>query len=557
MKTFSKLAMAIMLLVGAATQANADVKLSIEDFAILDNGSIKTVSVLMNNDEAVTNFQFEIKLPAGLSISDVDKGSRLQNGHRARFNDSPDGDNTYRVLVTTSNNSIVKGNEGEVLTIDFYVDGELQDPSEITIKNVFATDENATDIKIIPSDPVKVTIAEPQLLFDADPSSFSVLPGNTETISIAMTNDIKVNSFVATIKLPKGLSIVNGIDDFAQGERIQGGIWIKNEETETSEYSELIFSYSPNSGKITIRNANILQEGDIYLVEDEDEEEVPFIVGNNILFSFEVTADETLDAEATIELTDITINNKYAVDPISITVYNTAKQVVELTDDEIYDNENDIQVAEVVYTRNFKNTNWQALYLPFEVKVADIANDFEVAYINAIHQYDDDEDGNVDRTTLEWFYQRDGVIRPNDPTYLIRAKEAGVKSIKATDVTLKAAAENEFSVSTRTTTFTFYGTYDGIDGEEVPGFWAFAGGTVKQAATEAATLKPYRWYMLPSDRDAEVKNIECIFTDGEATGIQAINNKVQDHQMFDLTGRRVNGASKGLYIINGKKIIKK
>ena len=524
MKTFSKLAMAIMLLVGAATQANADVKLSIEDFAILDNGSIKTVSVLMNNDEAVTNFQFEIKLPAGLSISDVDKGSRLQNGHRVQWNDAPDGNNTYRVLVTTSNNSIVKDNEGEVLTIDFYVDGELQDPSEIIIKNVFATDENATDIKIIPSDPVKVTIAEPGVDLFVDPETFSILPGSTKFIEIGMWNNVDVTSFVATLKLPEGLTIADGVDDF-------------NFDSYLDDEDDLIYTYSPSTGKIVIRGANI----ETYY---------------GSIFSFIVTADEALDAEATIELTDITINNKYAVDPISITVYNTAKQIVELWDGEAYDNENDIQVAKLAYYRNFKNTNWQALYLPFEVNVADIANDFEVAYINAIHQYDDDEDGDVDRTTLEWFYQRDGVIRANDPTYLIRAKEAGWKTITATDVTLKAAAENEFSVSTRTNTFTFYGTYDGITAEEIPGFYAFSGGTVKQASA-TASLNPFRWYMLKSDRNAEVKNIECIFTDGEATGIQAINNKVLDHQMFDLTGRRVNGASKGLYIINGKKIIKK
>ena len=48
-----------------------------------------------------------------------------------------------------------------------------------------------------------------------------------------------------------------------------------------------------------------------------------------------------------------------------------------------------------------------------------------------------------------------------------------------------------------------------------------------------------------------------IVIDGEATGIKAIENQKANSQMFDLQGRRVAQPTKGLYIVNGKKILVK
>ena len=52
--------------------------------------------------------------------------------------------------------------------------------------------------------------------------------------------------------------------------------------------------------------------------------------------------------------------------------------------------------------------------------------------------------------------------------------------------------------------------------------------------------------------------IKCIFTvSGTYTGINAVDAESGDTEIYDLTGRRVEKAVKGVYIINGKKVLVK
>ena len=59
------------------------------------------------------------------------------------------------------------------------------------------------------------------------------------------------------------------------------------------------------------------------------------------------------------------------------------------------------------------------------------------------------------------------------------------------------------------------------------------------------------------DTTAGIKSLGANF-DGEATYIEEVNSeklKVKtDDEVFDLSGRRVASPSKGLYIVNGKKV---
>jgi hypothetical protein len=47
-------------------------------------------------------------------------------------------------------------------------------------------------------------------------------------------------------------------------------------------------------------------------------------------------------------------------------------------------------------------------------------------------------------------------------------------------------------------------------------------------------------------------------TFGDATGVECIQNveAAIENEMFDLAGRRVTKAVKGIYIVNGKKVLK-
>ena len=58
--------------------------------------------------------------------------------------------------------------------------------------------------------------------------------------------------------------------------------------------------------------------------------------------------------------------------------------------------------------------------------------------------------------------------------------------------------------------------------------------------------------------DAQAKGIDEIGLNGDATGISTIENAdMQNGEVYNLQGQKVNRAQKGVYIVNGKKVILK
>lgn len=227
----------------------------------------------------------------------------------------------------------------------------------------------------------------------------------------------------------------------------------------------------------------------------------------------------------------------------------------------------DVEFSRIRYTRNFKNTNWQALYVPFEIPYENIKDDFAVAYINDVHQFDDDDDGTIDRTRVEAIKVTGGVLKANYP-YMIRAKVAGEKTITVTDATLYAAEENSIDCSSVFDTYTFTGTYSKIPAAELPkeeGYYALSGGSWKQFSSGATSnLGAFRIYMKIDSRHAnatvEARAIEMrVIGDDEeeTTGVENMVLMVNGQQstlIYDLQGRRVEHPTKGLYIVNGEKV---
>lgn len=71
------------------------------------------------------------------------------------------------------------------------------------------------------------------------------------------------------------------------------------------------------------------------------------------------------------------------------------------------------------------------------------------------------------------------------------------------------------------------------------------------------TVNPFRAYIKAQSGAASKEFVNVIF-DSNTTGISNVNNQgnAANDIIYDLSGRRVNKAHKGVYIINGKKIIK-
>ena len=226
----------------------------------------------------------------------------------------------------------------------------------------------------------------------------------------------------------------------------------------------------------------------------------------------------------------------------------------------------DIPCPRITYTRNFADTEWQPLYVPFEIAYEEICNDFEVAYIYNTRQYDHDEDGVKDETIIEAFKMKEGMLEANYP-YLIRAKEAGEKSIVVTDAMLYATEENTIDCASVFDTYTFKGTYSQLSSTTLTpgeGYYTLVGGEW-QPVTESTTLGTFRFYLKVDSRHgapaAEARSIRMRFVgennnDDDATGIE--NAEIKDEKsgmIYDLQGRRVTEPTKGMYIVGGKKVV--
>lgn len=232
-----------------------------------------------------------------------------------------------------------------------------------------------------------------------------------------------------------------------------------------------------------------------------------------------------------------------------------------LVDGEDFSQIGNINDINITYTRTFNNTNWQALYVPFEIPVTeDFLVDFEVADLNDIRQYDRNDDGVKDETVVEAFKVTSGTLEANYP-YLIRAKEAGEKTITVTDAVLYATEENSIDCSSVYDKYTFTGTYSRMSSTELAGCYALSGG-VWQPIAEGATLGAFRFYLQIESRNGNAQAAQSIKmrvigddTDDDATSIENIESADNEQIVYDLAGRRVTNPTEGVYIVNGKKVL--
>lgn len=234
----------------------------------------------------------------------------------------------------------------------------------------------------------------------------------------------------------------------------------------------------------------------------------------------------------------------------------------------------------VTYERTFKNNNWQALYLPFDLTYSDYRSDMiEIAEIKGVTEYLD-ADNNI-----TFFYLTAEVLDPDDviPAHTpcvirsITANELGVgRDIDVTKGTdsgtptrvLKAALEkntmvleskngNRYNLVGQYTKRTS-GTIAAEDG--ATDIYAMAGGTLKKAGGANVTLGAYRWYLSiePAAGNSTMMFKFGSFNQGNTT---AVDNIVVDSDAgrgdniyYDLSGRAVDNPVKGIYIYNGKKV---
>ena len=231
--------------------------------------------------------------------------------------------------------------------------------------------------------------------------------------------------------------------------------------------------------------------------------------------------------------------------------------------------EENLENVDITYTRTLPNLEWNALYVPFEIPVSELEDNYDVAYVNDVHSFDTDDDGEIDDLQMEVIKITSGTLKANYP-YLIRAKNVDTKvmNLELTDATLRATIENTVTCSSVFMRFDVTGTYNTMSQAGYPDILAISTDGSWKKLAEGTALKPFRLYLTLTALDGSpVKVEEEALTrmrivirgeEGNETGIDQIttSHDKQTTTYFDLSGRRVKTPVKaGLYIVNGKKVV--
>lgn len=234
-----------------------------------------------------------------------------------------------------------------------------------------------------------------------------------------------------------------------------------------------------------------------------------------------------------------------------------------------YDFATDMTVDTLTYKRTFSGLNWNAFYVPFEIEMSELIENYDIAYINDVNSYDNDNNGEIDEMKMEVIKITDenATLLANHP-YLIRPKNEAAKAFSITlyDVTLFAAQEVTLDCTSMYTKFEVTGSYRRRGVEDLEGKLVLSGAGEWITMT-VGTMNPCRLILTITSREgspvkispAAAKSI-CIVTRGEidgTTGIEGVEYESTD-AIYDLSGRRVNEITKaGVYVVNGKKVLVK
>lgn len=215
-------------------------------------------------------------------------------------------------------------------------------------------------------------------------------------------------------------------------------------------------------------------------------------------------------------------------------------------------------MAGSTYRREFRNTDWQSLYLPFDVNYDDWAEGFEVARFDGI----DIIEG---QPVLAASIMDSGKMRANTP-YLIRAKNEG-SSVLSVNYNETNYSVRSVSYSTDGATYTFTGNYTNKADMFSDQRYRMLGGWLNIPTSDSEVLPPYRWYMTIDDSvpsfDSRSLKLCIVAREENALGIDESTVSESDNfpavrtVVYDIQGRKIENArnKKGIYIINNRKYI--
>ena len=204
----------------------------------------------------------------------------------------------------------------------------------------------------------------------------------------------------------------------------------------------------------------------------------------------------------------------------------------------------DGELATVTMTRKIK-ASYNSVVLPFDLTAVQVQALFGTGA--AVYAFSEDSTDPNDATVN--FNKVDvGTINANVPVLVKATEESEEKTIEGVTIVAPTA-----DVKVEGTNFDFVGTYAPIS--VIPEGDYFIGNGALYKSAGATSMKAFRAYIKAKTAGGSVK----MFIDGEnVDAIDAINGETAEQGViYNIAGQRVNKAQKGIYIVNGKKVIVK
>lgn len=199
----------------------------------------------------------------------------------------------------------------------------------------------------------------------------------------------------------------------------------------------------------------------------------------------------------------------------------------------------------VSLTRTIKaNDTWNTFVVPFDIDNDELKAKFGDDV--AVAEYSEEADG--EKSTVSFNTMDTPAITANKPV-LLKTSTAGT-SYEFTGKLIKTGEAKVEGIN-----FDFVGTYDATF--TIPELDYFiSDNKLWRAEENKTTIKGTRAYI--HDMNPGNARIVNFFIDGqETTGISTIATQKFDNATYDMQGRRVETLKKGIYVVNGKKVVVK
>ena len=202
--------------------------------------------------------------------------------------------------------------------------------------------------------------------------------------------------------------------------------------------------------------------------------------------------------------------------------------------------------SDVVFKRSITAGNWSTIVLPFDIPSSDITTIFG-AEASVAELSSSTENTLNFSTTLT-----DSKMKANQP-YAIKVAS------DFTSATINGVTIVEDTPTQTITNWQFVGTYNNGTIAAENNYYFKSNKLYKAGGSGTTSIKPFRAYLHYTGSDPAPAPTFTI--DGNVTGIAHINAdgqmNLEEGAVYNLAGQRVANPTKGLYIVNGKKVIVK